>query len=78
MNSLNSEIERRPAQIRKKSTLLTDFVVDETIGQRIDENDDIKNIFQQIIEIVLAEFEKRLTENNEILLAFELSTNAVE
>lgn len=67
----------RPARVgnrrRSRSTLLTGFTIEETIGERSDEMDEIKAIYYEIIDVTLSEFKERFSENNEILLALSSS-----
>lgn len=65
----------RPARRiqRRRSTMLRDFVVEETLGERSDDDDSIKSCFFEIIDVTLMEFDKRFTENDEILLALSSS-----
>lgn len=65
----------RPARRinRRRSTWLENFVIEETLGERSNENDDIKSLFHEVIDVALSEFEARFTENNSILLAISNS-----
>lgn len=68
-------VVQRPARRiqRRRSTMLRDFVVEESIGERSDPDEEIKSCFFEIIDVTLAEFDNRFTENNEILLALSNS-----
>lgn len=59
---------------RRLSTRLDNFVIEESIGQR-NENDEIQSCFDKIIDISLQEFDKRFLENNEILIALSKAPN---
>lgn len=48
---------------------MNDFIVEESLGERGNEIDEIKSCFYEIIDVVLSEFNARFTENNEFLLA---------
>lgn len=65
----------RPTRHRRRSTLLNDFVVEETIGERSNEYDQIRSCFYEVIDLTLAEFNDRFIENNEILSALANSPN---
>lgn len=65
----------RSTRNRRRSTYLTDFVIEESIGERCDENDEIKSNFNEVIDVILAEFDARFAENNDILLALSNSPN---
>ena len=52
-----------------------DFVVEESIGERSDEIDQITSSYNEVIDVELAEFNAGFTENNEILLALSNSPN---
>lgn len=65
----------RPTRNRRRSTLLNDFVVEESIGERTDENEDIKSCFYEVIDVSLEELDYRFTENNDILLALSNAPN---
>lgn len=65
----------RPTRDRRRSTLLRDFVVEESIGERNEEYDEIRSCFFEVIDVTLAEFNNRFTENNEILFAMSNSKN---
>lgn len=54
---------------RRRPTAMDDFTVEETIGERSNEFDEIKSCFFEVIDVALAEFGARFTENNDILLA---------
>lgn len=59
---------------RRRNTNFADFVIEETLGERSNEEDEIKSCFHEVIDVVLAEFDARFTENNDILLALSSST----
>lgn len=67
----------RPGRVgnrrRSRSILLSGFTIEETIGERSDETDEIKSIYFEIIDVILSEFKERFSENNEILLALSSS-----
>lgn len=65
----------RPTRDRRRSTLLRGFVIEESIGERSDEYDEIRSCFYEVIDVTLAEFNRRFTENNEILSALSNSPN---
>lgn len=65
----------RPIRNRRRSTRLGDFVVEESIGERSDEIDQITSSYNEVIDVALAEFDARFTENNDILLALSHSPN---
>lgn len=65
----------RPIRNRRRSTRLNDFVIEESIGERGEEDDEIRSLFHEVIDVTLAEFDARFTENNEILLALSNSPN---
>lgn len=64
-----------PTRDRRRSTLLREFVVEESIGERSDEFDEIRSCFHEVIDVTLAEFKNRFTENNEVLSALSKSSN---
>lgn len=71
--STSSAMEQPARRNRRLSTRLENSVVEETVGQRPNEDDEIESCFNQIIDVTLSEFDKRFTENNEILVALSKS-----
>lgn len=65
----------RARRNRRRSTLLGDFVVEDTIGERANEYDDIKSTYYGIIDVADNEMKRRFSENNNILLALSNSSN---
>lgn len=65
----------RPTRDRRRPSHLDEFIVEESIGVRSDGYDEIRSCFHQTIDVSLAEFDQRFTENNEILLALSNSPN---
>lgn len=65
----------RPTRNHRRSTLLGDFVIEESIGERPDESEDIRSCFYEVIDVSLEEFKDRFTENNDILLALSNAPN---
>lgn len=63
----------RPTRMRSRSSRLSGFTVEETIGERSEDKNEIKSIYFQIIDVALSELEKRFSENNQILLALSSS-----
>lgn len=70
-------ISLEPTQTRKRrrSTTLDEFVVGSTIGQRSKEDDDVKAMYYEIIQVVDRELKERFSENNDILLALTNADN---
>lgn len=66
-----------PRRARRRSTLLGDYVVEETLGERNEEKIEIKSAFFAIIDNMLSEIKTRFVENNSILLALS-STNEMK
>lgn len=65
----------RPARrTRRISSRLDNFSIEETIGQRSDEDVEIQSCYFRIIDVSLDEFNKRFTENNDILQAISNSS----
>lgn len=62
-------------QNRQRSKLLQSFIVEETLGERSAEEDNMKSIYYRIIDVTLSEFKERFSENNRILLALSNSEN---
>lgn len=58
---------------RRRSNLLDGLIIEESIGERSDENDEIQSSFHEVIDVTLVEFDKRFTENNDILLTLSKS-----
>lgn len=56
----------RSARNSRISTLLNDFVVEESISEPSDEYDEIRSCFYEVIDVSIAEVNSRLTGNNEI------------
>lgn len=65
----------RPTRNRRRSTFLSEYVVEESIGERPDECDDINSCFYEVIDVSLEEFKHRFTENNDILVALSNAPN---
>ncbi|KAJ6649143.1 Zinc finger MYM-type protein 1, partial [Pseudolycoriella hygida] len=71
-----SSASSRPVrQNGKRSTLLDDFTVEETIGERSGEETEMKSIYFEIIDVTIAELEARFSENNTNLLALSNADN---
>lgn len=49
---------------RRRPTHLEDYSVEESIGERSNEYDELKSCFFEVIDVILAEFDARFTENN--------------
>lgn len=54
---------------------MDDFVIEESIGERSGETDEMKRCFFEIIDVTLKELDARFTENSQILLALTSSHN---
>lgn len=52
---------------RRRSTLLGDFSIEGTIGERSDPDVEIKSFFYECIDVTLTEFDNRFKENDAIL-----------
>lgn len=57
------------ARNRRRSTLLNEFVVDSTIGESSNEDDDAKATYFEIIDVINEGIRDRFSENSDILLA---------
>lgn len=75
MLSKFTEMTRPARRSRRRSTYLDDFVIEDTIGERANEADDIKATYFEIIDVTDKELKELFTENNEILLALSNSGN---
>lgn len=64
----NPHVEKS-RRVRRRSTLLGDSVVEETLGERSDDMTEIKSAYFDIIDNILSEIKTRFTENDRILLA---------
>lgn len=66
------------ARKRRRSTLLNDSVVTETLGERSTTEIAIKSAFFEVIDILVAEMRKRFDENNEVLIALSAADKMKE
>lgn len=71
--SVPNDIVPRSTRNRQRPMHLNDFVIEETTGERPDENVQIKSCYEEVINVALAEFDSRFAENDEILLALSNS-----
>lgn len=66
----NNQTEQNASKrVRRRSTKLKDSVVEETLGERGENEVEIKSAFFNIIDNILSEIKTRFTENDQILLA---------
>lgn len=61
----------RPIRHRRRSSLLQDFVVEETLGQRRDPKIILKSTYHETIDIVLSEMVNRFVKDDAILTAID-------
>lgn len=68
-------IQSTSCRNRRRSTHLTDFVVESSIGERSNEDENMKATYFEIIDVADSELKQRFLEHNNILLALSNACN---